>query len=137
MTPMIDVVFQLMIFFVCTASFNLTELALPSRITAQETGGGAALDPREADLEQIVLMAARQEGRTQWRMNERTCRDVAARRGLLVQLGRQMRELGTDLTELPVILDIERAVPLGDVIDVYDVCRLEGYRKLQFAARVH
>ena len=64
MTPMIDVVFQLMIFFVCTASFNLTEFVLPSRITAQETGGSdAPLDPQEADLERIVLAAARQDGR--------------------------------------------------------------------------
>jgi hypothetical protein len=46
-----------------------------------------------------------------------------------------MAQLGTDLTELPVIFDIERAVPLGDVIEAYDVCRLEGYRKLQFAAQ--
>ena len=135
MTPMIDVVFQLMIFFVCTASFNLTELVLPSRITAQESGGSeAALDPREADLERVVLAATRQTGQTQWRMNDRVCRDVAELRGLLGQLRRQMSQLGTDLTELPVIFDIDRPVPLGDVIDVYDACRLEGYRKLQFAA---
>jgi len=135
MTPMIDVVFQLMIFFVCTASFNLTEYILPSRITAEESGAsGAARDPREADLERIVLAAARQEGRTRWRMNDRWCADVAEVRGLLGQLRRQMQQLGTDLTELPVIFDIELAVPLGDVIEVYDVCRLEGYRKLQFAA---
>jgi biopolymer transport protein ExbD len=136
MTPMIDVVFQLMIFFVCTASFNLTELVLPSRITAEETaGGGASLDPQEADLEQIVLMAARRDGQIQWRMNDRVCRDVAELRKLLAQLQARMAQLGTDLTELPVIFDIERTVPLGDVIEVYDACRLEGYRKLQFAAR--
>jgi biopolymer transport protein ExbD len=136
MTPMIDVVFQLMIFFVCTASFNLTEYILPSRVTAQEGGARAeAHDPRETDLERIVLAAARQEGRTQWRMNDRWCADVAEVRGLLGQLRRQMQQLGTDLTDLPVIFDIELAVPLGDVIEVYDVCRLEGYRKLQFAAR--
>jgi biopolymer transport protein ExbD len=136
MTPMIDVVFQLMIFFVCTASFNLTEFVLPSRITAQESGGSeAALDPREADLERVVLAATRETGQTKWRMNDRVCRDVAELRGLLGQLRRQMSQLGTDLTELPVIFDIDRPVPLGDVIDVYDACRVEGYRKLQFAAR--
>ena len=138
MTPMIDVVFQLMIFFVCTASFNLTELVLPSRISSQESGGSeAVLDPSEADLERIILAAERHDGNTQWRMNDRVCRDVAELRGLLGQLRRQMDQLGTDLTELPVIFDIDRPVPLGDVIDVYDVCRLEGYRKLQFAAAVN
>jgi biopolymer transport protein ExbD len=68
-------------------------------------------------------------------MNDRLCRDAAEVRTLLAQLRRQMQQLGTNLTELPVVFDIEPAVPLGDVIEVYDVCRLEGYRKLQFAAR--
>ena len=31
MTPMIDVVFLLMVFFVCTASFKAAELVLPTR----------------------------------------------------------------------------------------------------------
>jgi biopolymer transport protein ExbD len=136
MTPMIDVVFQLMIFFVCTASFSLTEHILPSRISAEETGGsGAAPEPRQDDLERIVLAASRQDGRTQWRMNDRVCSDAGEVRRVLAQLRRQMQQLGTDLTELPVIFDVENAVPLGDVIEVYDVCRLEDFRKLQFAAR--
>ena len=136
MTPMIDVVFQLMIFFVCTASFSLTEHILPSRISAEETRGAgkAATDPRETDLERIVLAASRPDDRTRWRMNDRVVSDVGEIRRLLEQLRRQMQQLGTDLTELPVIFDIEPAVPLGDVIEVYDACRLEGYRKLQFAA---
>ena len=32
MTPMIDVVFLLLIFFICTASFQIVEQNLPSRI---------------------------------------------------------------------------------------------------------
>ena len=133
MTPMIDVVFQLMI-FVCTASFNLTEFVLPSRITAQETGGSdAPLDPQEADLERIVLAAAAAR-RAHPMANERP--RLPRRRGSAAcsPTPPPNGRYGVSLTELPVIFDIQRPVPLGDIIDVYDVCRLEGYRKLQFAA---
>ena len=37
-------------------------------------------------------------------------------------------------SDLPVVLDIAAQVPLGDVIDVYDQCRVVGLEKVQFAA---
>ena len=40
MTPMIDVVFQLLIFFICTASFQLAEELLPTSLAI--TGDAAA-----------------------------------------------------------------------------------------------
>ena len=36
--------------------------------------------------------------------------------------------------ELPVILDVDGAVPLEDVIDVYDLLRRIGLQRIQFAA---
>ena len=36
--------------------------------------------------------------------------------------------------DAPVILHPDAAVPLGDVIDVYDLARLAGFTKVQFAA---
>ena len=39
MTPMIDVVFMLLIFFVWTASFQVAELILPSSIVTDEGQG--------------------------------------------------------------------------------------------------
>ena len=38
--------------------------------------------------------------------------------------------------DLPVILDVEPAVPMEDVIDVYDLCRDVGLERVQFAASV-
>jgi biopolymer transport protein ExbD len=35
---------------------------------------------------------------------------------------------------LPVILDVDGQVPLGDMIDVYDLSRLVGFDRIQFAA---
>lgn len=137
MTPMIDVVFLLLIFFVSTASFQIIENVLPSTI-AETTGNSteAVIDPQETDLERIVIEGLWRGGQAVWLINEQQYDSLADVRAVLATLREQMRALGTDVSELPVILDIEGTVPLGDVIDVYDVCRLEQYRKIQFTAPV-
>ena len=35
---------------------------------------------------------------------------------------------------LPVILDVGGEVPLGDMIDVYDLCRLVRFERIEFAS---
>ena len=37
-------------------------------------------------------------------------------------------------TQVPVLIDSGPNVPLGHVIDVYDVARLQGFGEVQFAA---
>ena len=135
MTPMIDVVFLLLIFFVCTASFQAIENVLPSNL-AVESGNSseAVIDPQETDLERIVIQGQWRDGQSVWLINGQPYKSLADVRAILAALREQMQALGTDIVELPVILDMEGAVPLGHVIDVYDVCRLEQYRKIQFAA---
>ena len=39
-----------------------------------------------------------------------------------------------DQTDAPVILHPDPEVPLGHVIDLYDLARLIGFAKIQFAA---
>lgn len=135
MTPMIDVVFLLLIFFVSTASFEIIESVLPSSIAeAAGNSSEAVIDPQETDLERIVIEGQWRGGQTAWLINSQPYESLSEVRAVLSTLRRQMQTLGTDVSELPVILDIEGAVPLGHVIDVYDVCRLEQYRKIQFVA---
>jgi biopolymer transport protein ExbD len=128
MTPMIDVVFQLMIFFICTASFQAAEELLPSNL-AIATGAGAPvpmdLDP---ELERILVTATHSDGTTRWIVNERACESVPQVREIL-------HTVATIDRSLPVVLDVGGEVPLGDLIDVYDVCRLEAFEKIQFAVK--
>jgi biopolymer transport protein ExbD len=127
MTPMIDVVFQLMIFFICTASFQLAEELLPTSLAV--TSGTSRPSPTEIDeeLERIVVSATRANGSTQWIVNERPCQSLAEVREVLRAAAQIDRSL-------PVVLDVAGEVPLGDMIDVYDLCRLESFDKIQFAA---
>jgi biopolymer transport protein ExbD len=126
MTPMIDVVFQLMIFFVCTASFQLAEELLPTSLAV--AGGSSMPSPidMDVDLERIVVGATRANGTTHWIVNERPCDSLMDVRQVLHAAAEIDRSL-------PVILDVAGEVPLGDMIDVYDLCRLEKFETIQFA----
>jgi biopolymer transport protein ExbD len=126
MTPMVDVVFLLLIFFVCTASFQIAEAVLPSPFP--RTTGSAVDPPQEAQpLERIVIAVEQENARTVLRVNEQPCespRRLSELLGLLAEID----------AELPIIMDIGSEAPLGSVIDVFDRARLAGFTKVQFAA---
>jgi biopolymer transport protein ExbD len=129
MTPMIDVVFLLLIFFVCTASFQALEQVLPTSVSLPAAGSESEpIDPELADLEEVVVRVSLEAGRAAWQVNERVVGDLASLRALLAQL------VGIR-SDLPVIVDVDGPVPMGDVIDVYDLCRLVGFDRVQFAAQ--
>jgi biopolymer transport protein ExbD len=128
MTPMIDVVFLLLVFFVWTASFQIVEHLLPSRLlpTAGQ-GNPTDIDPEEADFERVVIRVLASSGRPLWLVN-----DVP--RSSLAEVGETLEGLAGIKPDASVILDPDPAIPLGDVIDVYDLARLAGFAKIQFAA---
>ena len=82
----------------------------------------------ERDLERIVARAVYADSRTQWTVNERPCDS-------LLEVGQVLRTVAEIDRSLPVILDVAGEVPLGDMIDGYDLCRLVGFEKIQFAAQ--
>jgi len=130
MTPMIDVVFLLLIFFVWTASFHIVEHILPSSVS--EPDGNDSLSPhepppREADFHDVVVRVLWANGRVSWRVGEETLNDLA---GVEAKLARIFQANA----EAPVIIDPDNATPLGHVIDVYDLSRRVGFGEVQFAA---
>jgi biopolymer transport protein ExbD len=132
MAPMIDVIFLLLIFFVCTASFRPPEKVLPTRLSLSgEIQSDVQIDPEIMDLDEIVveLLWRNIDGtwRAQWQINDRDYTNLAEVRAVLLAV----KELKSDL---PVILDVEPDVPMKDVIDVYDLCRRVGLMRVQFAA---
>lgn len=128
MTPMIDVIFLLLIFFVCTASFQAVEETLPTNLQLPGALESRLPPPEELlDLDEIVVKILYDAGRPHWQINQRDYQDLAGVRGVLAQVARLKNDL-------PVILDVAGDVPLENVIDVYDACRRIGLSKVQFAA---
>lgn len=128
MTPMIDMVFLLIVYFVWTSGDLAQEMPLPSRISEQ-SGTAAATDdipPPEADFDPVVVRIVLNDGTVGWRVNDE-------RLGSLDQLRAVLQRLAEIKADAPVVLHPDPAVPLGDVIDVYDLSRVIGFEKIQFA----
>ena len=132
MTPMIDVVFQLLIFFVCTVNFQPPEKSLPATPKPSASGGGASTNqpvpPELEDLKQVEVTLGRSVGRTSWTVNGDSCGNLTDVERRLAALAR-VREYKSIV---PVVLDAADDVPLADAIDVYDLALQLGYEKVQF-----
>ena len=128
MTPMIDVVFLLLIFFVWTASFQVVEYLLPSELSAL-LGNQAAVDvpPPEADFEDVVVRIHWIGDHPGWTVNDQQADS-------LEELHQQLQAIARIKQDAPVILHPDQEVPLGDVINVFDISRLIGFEKIQFVA---
>ncbi len=129
MTPMIDVVFLLLIFFVWTASFRVVEYLLPSSLSQQQgTGETTNPDepPPEVEFEDIVVRISYTNDQPAWSVNGQPAASLPEVRERLAVVA----EIKIDS---PVILHPDETVPVGNVIDVYDVTRLVGFTQIQFA----
>ena len=130
LTPMIDCVFLLMIYFLVASSFTISEQMLPSQLSAVTGSGSSNVDlppPPEKDFEDVVVRILWQENSPTWTVNETPVASLAQLKASLAQVARIKRDA-------PVILHPDPDVPLGNVIDVYDLSRIVGFEKVQFAA---
>ncbi|MFO0914277.1 MAG: biopolymer transporter ExbD [Pirellulales bacterium] len=128
LTPMIDVVFQLMIFFVWTASFEIPERLLPTTVSLPR-GNAAALElpPELRDLERIVIKVYWRNEQPAWQLN-----DVES--AGLVEIQDKLTAVAAISADLPVLIDPQDSVPLEHVIRTYDTARHTGFRRIQLAA---
>jgi biopolymer transport protein ExbD len=128
MTPLIDVVFLLLIFFICASTGPIREWLLPLDFSRGQTG---AADATEAPLplgEVWLRLRPQADGRTVVDVQGTVYDDWD-------QLQTVLLELAAAAVEIPVILQIHDDVPMGDVIRLQDLCRTAGFSNLNFATR--
>lgn len=128
MTPMIDVVFLLLVFFVIGAAGQVPEALLPTELAAagsivSETP--PAPPPLTVEV-WLKLSYDAERNNTVIDMNGTKYDDVA-------ELKVQLKALAELAPENPIVLDIGPDVPMGDVIDVYDTCQASGFLSVDFA----
>jgi len=126
MTPMIDVVFLLLIFFVCTASFQIAEETLPTNLLLSGSTVAAG-PPSKLELDRVVVKIRMNGGRLTWLIDSRPYDSLEAVAGVL-------RAVADVDLGVPLVIDAGGDVPLGHVIDLYDLSRQIGFDKIQFAA---
>jgi biopolymer transport protein ExbD len=128
MTPMIDVVFLLLIFFICASAGQIQESHLPTPIAP--SGGVEATNPvdveKKKDKVWLKLYLVDDAASTRAKLNDFEYEDWVKLRSTLQQIAQLQRDV-------PVILDIAPKVPIGDMIDIFDTCSSAGFEDIRFA----
>ncbi len=137
MTPMIDVVFLLLVFFLATSSFDKPEQLLPGGISQAAKpiiGAGAenVLPPelvRELDDCIIRILAqGRENGEPTYTLNGTPVVDLGA-------LNERMKSILTIRQDIPVIVDPDASITMDIAITVYDAARSMGGQQVFFAVK--
>ncbi len=125
MTPMIDVIFLLLVFFVLTANFNEIEMFLRMNLAAPGKGANVSA-PVQPQPEVLHIRASEgADGRAVWSVGEVVCADEGK---LVAALA------GVDPRSTVVIHPIETS-SVEQVLDLYGLCRRTGLNRVQFAAK--
>ena len=129
---MIDVVFLLLVFFVCASVGQKPDLLLPAELSAGQTEAQVDLPQQEPD---------------EWQSPEvRIYLDRDAGGGLTIQLNERpvtsSADLNGRLTQLAefdpsskIIIDFHDAVAFQHFIDIYDRCQTLGFKSISLAVK--
>lgn len=133
MTPMIDVVFLLLVFFLTTSSFQRVEKLLPSSVSADSTspmGGNSEQPPSEAasDVSDCVIRISRVGTGLQYRFNDAPMPTLEA----LVQ---RMQAVIRIRPDVPIVVDPDDAVTAGEALQIYDLAKGSGGAAVFMVAR--
>ncbi len=133
MTPMIDVIFLLLVFFLATSSFQTIEKLLPSGVSTQPTATGADAaqpppEPTEDAIEQVLV-----------ELRKRPSGVSAVVNGAPLAAFDDLRERLTAIrvahADVPVVIDPDEDVAMQEVVRAYDWARQSGLVRVYLAAR--
>jgi biopolymer transport protein ExbD len=132
MTPLIDIVFLLLIFFVCASIGQIRDALLPTELAGGGIAAADAPEPERPFGEVWLFLTRSAAGRSIVQVNaggqqfDVNTAEYQRFRNVITLLSEQA-------ADIPVILDIEPEVPLGDMIRVYDACYAADFRSVNFA----
>ena len=133
MSPLIDCVFLLLIFFLVTSMLKRKEMLIPIRLPNQS----AAVSDSSEDLTLVIGMD--QQGQT-YRTLERIGRDGELLYESVPELTEHLEEIlqerGEEVLSLPLRIDADRSTPFQRAIDVLDTCKLMGFTDVGLKTRL-
>ncbi len=132
MTPMIDVIFLLLVFFLTTSSFQIIEQLLPSAVSQSSTPSGNSpkplQEPTQDALDQIVVKLRMQQSAVSATVNGIALDNLTDLRDRLQAIS-QLR------ADVPVVIDPEGEVLAQTVVLAYDWARQAGLTRVYMAIR--
>lgn len=132
MTPMIDVVFLLLVFFLTTSSFQVVEKLLPSSSSLSQPkateGGANQAEEVLDDLNDVIIKIERQPTGLRYFLSGQPLRDpeeIVTRVQAIVQIR----------ADIPIIIQPGKQVTIGEAVDAYDRARQAGAMRVFFATQ--
>lgn len=120
-TPLIDVIFLLMIFFIMTINLNLAEGVLDNRLP-QISSQNIADSPQDWEIVRLKIKLIRSDGRLKIYLQERV---VYSYTDLLYYLNRLPEDI-------QIVMEPNDDVPYKHVIGVYNTCLKSHKRNIVF-----
>ncbi len=134
MTPMIDIVFNLVIFFLLMPSFEAKEGYLPTNLPTDT--GVQKRDPRKLNKLRIDLFHVEpydsNKDKARVVFNNDEVKDYAELRRRLRETRRGLRSLGKDIATVPVVISPDQVVWQKHVVAAFDSAIDAGFKNIQF-----
>jgi biopolymer transport protein ExbD len=130
LTPMIDIIFQLLIFFMCATKFRLLEGKLASYLPNR--GTPVVVDPQITEEFRILVRYDEDSGATSMYIGERELRDASDIVRYVAEPYRDFHRLGR---RVAVMMDADNAVPVRHVVWLLNACVRAGIPAVEFVDR--
>ena len=131
--PLVDVIFCLCLFFMCSLKFKQLEGKIETWLPKDR--GVEQTPPDKIVLEEIRVFMRWLDGRTVIKVGNR------APAGTDLELMQTINQMSNDYkklgkTDFPVLIDALGDVPWKDVIHVLDLCKKDKLERIEFAAPI-
>lgn len=128
MTPMIDVVFLLLVFFICASAGAISQKLLPAELKGASSKAAAVSEPESSQAEHLMVRIRLQPGAAGVAvlLDEQPLDD-------LVMLQERLTRLAAVDSASRIILSVHDEVPVQQFISVYDLCQSLKFEDISFA----
>jgi biopolymer transport protein ExbD len=129
MTPLIDVVFLLMIFFLWTSSFDRPEFDLETEV-ARPAQAGARSSTQELpeDFDELIIRIRGEGNQVEWTINTQLVTEFS-------ELIERLTAIAGSGAQPPVVIDPEAAVSLEQTVRTFDAARGLGFERVMLAVK--
>ncbi|MBI5779938.1 MAG: biopolymer transporter ExbD [Planctomycetes bacterium] len=138
MTPMIDVIFQLIIFFMCSIHFKSLEGKLYSYLPRDK--GMANTSVTDPILEEVRIKLAYSDTADLLTKIKVGDKDFGSGKDAWDALYKHMQGMASSLVTpsgdvIPVKIDSDEKIPVQSVVNALNICKKAGVQKTEFAAK--
>ena len=133
MTPMIDVTFQLLLFFILTFEFRESEGMIPGTLPNKGSIAQSVTDTPPPDPIQIRVIPSANKETASYEMTGIGVA-IATPHDLGELLKQRREQIGS--TEVPIVIFPSQDVPWGFVVEAFNQAKRANFQKIGFAQQI-